>query len=53
MTEAEPITVAPRSEAWIAFALSNTGIVGSNPNQGMKSVLCAFILCIGSGLAEG
>jgi hypothetical protein len=30
-----PITVAARSKAWTVFARSNTGIVGSNPTQGM------------------
>jgi hypothetical protein len=30
-----PITVAARSKAWTVFARSNTGIVGSNPSQGM------------------
>jgi hypothetical protein len=30
-----PITVAARSKAWTVFALSNAGIVGSNPIQGM------------------
>jgi hypothetical protein len=41
--------VAARSKAWTAFARSKAGIVGSNPNQGTD--VCAFILCVGSGLA--
>jgi hypothetical protein len=45
-----PVTVAARSKTWNVFALSNAGIVGSNPTQ-------AFILCsccrVGSGLATG
>jgi hypothetical protein len=36
----------------VAFAHSNTGIVGSNPTRGMD-VVCAFILCIGRGLPAG
>jgi hypothetical protein len=51
-----PITVAARSKVWTVFARSNTGIVGSNPKQGMD-YLSAFILfvlpCVGSGLATG
>jgi hypothetical protein len=37
-----PITVAARSTARIVFARWNTGIVGSNPTQGMDVcvVLC-------------
>jgi hypothetical protein len=38
-------------------ALSNTGIVGSNPTQGMGICVCLFclcvVLCVGSGLATG
>jgi hypothetical protein len=30
-----PITVAALSKVWNVFACSNTGIVGSNPTQGM------------------
>jgi hypothetical protein len=30
-----PITVAARPKAWNVFARSNTGIVGSNPTEGM------------------
>jgi hypothetical protein len=51
-----PITVVARCEAWTVFARSNTGIVGSNPFQGMDmyvySVFCV-VLCIGSGLEMG
>jgi hypothetical protein len=51
-----PITVAARSKAWAVFARSNTGIVGSNPTQGMDvcvRLFCVCVLCIGSGLATG
>jgi hypothetical protein len=48
-----PITVAARSEAWTIFARSNTGIVGSNPTQGMDVCLYLFCVCAGSGLATG
>jgi hypothetical protein len=40
-----PITVAGRSKVWIVFALSNTGIVGSNPTQGMDVYVRLFCLC--------
>jgi hypothetical protein len=30
-----PITVAARSKAWTIFSHSNTGIVDSDPTQGM------------------
>jgi hypothetical protein len=30
-----PVTVAERSKAWTVFACSKTGIVGSNPAQGV------------------
>jgi hypothetical protein len=49
------ITVAARSKAWTVFALSNTGIVCSNPTRGMDVCVCLFciciVLCVGSGLA--
>jgi hypothetical protein len=52
-----PITVAPQSKAWTVFARSNTGIVGSNPTQGMDHCVSLFcvcvLLCVGSGLATG
>jgi hypothetical protein len=53
-----PITVAARSKAWIVFARSNAGIVGSNPAQGMDVCsVCLFcvcvVLCVGSGLVTG
>jgi hypothetical protein len=48
----EPITVAARSNAWNVFARSNTGIVGSNPTQGMD--VCVYsVFVLGSGLATG
>jgi hypothetical protein len=42
-----PVTVAERSNAYIVFARSEAGIVGSNPKQGMN-VWCVyvFILCL-------
>jgi hypothetical protein len=52
-----PITVAARYKAWIAFARSNTGIVVSNPTQGMDICVRLFCVCfvlrVGSGLATG
>jgi hypothetical protein len=51
----KPMTVIARWKAWTVFALSNTGIVGSNPIQGMDVCVCLFcvfvVLCVGSGLA--
>jgi hypothetical protein len=42
-----PVTVAERSKSCTVFARSETGIVGSNPTQGM-GVWCVyvFILCL-------
>jgi hypothetical protein len=41
-----------RAKARHVFARSNTGIVGSNPTQGMD--VCAyFVFVLGSGLATG
>jgi hypothetical protein len=52
-----PITVAEWSNAWTIFALSNTGIVRSNPTQGMDVCVRLFyvcvVLCVGSDLATG
>jgi hypothetical protein len=51
-----PTTVAAQSKAWTVFARSNTGIVGSNPTQGMVvcvRLFCCVVLCVGSGLATG
>jgi hypothetical protein len=49
-----PITVAARSKAWTVFARSNTGVVSSNPTQGMDVCVRLFcvcvVLCVGSGL---
>jgi intracellular sulfur oxidation DsrE/DsrF family protein len=46
----EPITVVARSKALIAFVRSNTGVVGSNPAQGMDVCVCDFsvfvLLCV-------
>jgi hypothetical protein len=40
-----PITVAVQSKTWIIFTLSNTGVVGSNPTQGMDVVYIILCLC--------
>jgi hypothetical protein len=45
--------VAARPKACTAFARSSTGIVGSNPAQGMDICLPLFCVCVGSGLAMG
>jgi hypothetical protein len=45
-----PITVAARSKAWTLFARLDTGIVGSNPTEGMDVCVCV-VLCMGSGFA--
>jgi hypothetical protein len=42
----KPITKAMRSKAWTAFARSNTGIMGSNPTQGMDVCLRLFCVCV-------
>jgi hypothetical protein len=51
------ITVAARTKAWIVFARSNTGIVGSNPSRGVdvcvRFYCVCIVLCVGSGLATG
>jgi hypothetical protein len=51
------ITVAARAKEWTVFALSNTGIVGSNTTQSMDVCMRLFcvraVLCVGSGLATG
>jgi hypothetical protein len=48
------MTAAARSEAWIGFARSSTGIVGSNPTQVMD--VCLFsdfvVLWVESGLCD-
>jgi hypothetical protein len=52
-----PITVAARSRALNVFARSDTGIVGSNPTQGMGVFVRLFcvcaVVCADSGLATG
>jgi hypothetical protein len=50
-----PITVASRSNTSTVFARSNTGIVGSNPTQGIDvCVYSVFVLsCVGIGIAKG
>jgi hypothetical protein len=47
------IAVAARAEARNDFARSTTGIVGSNPTQGMDVCLRLFCLCVGSDLGTG
>jgi hypothetical protein len=45
----EPVTVVERSKACTDFALSEAGIVGSNPTQGMdvqSSVCAVFCACV-------
>jgi hypothetical protein len=53
----KPVTVAARSKAWAIFARSITGMMSSNPTQGMDvcvRLLCGcVVLCVGSGLATG
>jgi hypothetical protein len=50
-----PVTVVERCKSSIVFARSNTGIVGSNPTQGMDVCVRLFCVCAvlyaGSGLA--
>jgi hypothetical protein len=50
-----PITVAKQSKACTVFTLPITGIVDSNPSQGMNVCARLFcvcvVLCVGSGLA--
>jgi hypothetical protein len=43
-----PMTVAARSKAWTVFARSNTGIVSSNPIQGMD-VYVFVLFCLATG----
>jgi hypothetical protein len=47
----------PRGLRHELFARSDTGIVGSNPTQGMDVCVCVYsvcvVLCVGSGLATG
>jgi hypothetical protein len=49
--------MAARSKARTVFARSNSGIVGSNPTQGMDVCVCLFsvcvVLCVGSGFVAG
>jgi hypothetical protein len=40
------IPVAARSKAWNVFARSNTGIVCSNPTEGMDVCVCLFCVCV-------
>jgi hypothetical protein len=38
--------MARRSEAWIVFALSNAGFVGSNATQYMNVCVRLFCVCV-------
>jgi hypothetical protein len=43
----EPITAAAQSKAWTVYARSNTGIVGSNPTQGMDvCIVCVYSMFV-------
>jgi hypothetical protein len=39
-----PTTLSARSKAWTVFARLNTGVVGSNPTQGIY--VCVRLLCL-------
>jgi hypothetical protein len=41
-----PNTAATRSKAWTAFARSKSGIVDSNPSQGMDVCVCVYSLFV-------
>jgi hypothetical protein len=47
--------MAMQSKACIVFNHLNTGIMGSNPTQGMdvSVFFCVMLSCVGSGLAMG
>jgi hypothetical protein len=55
MAASKSITVAARSRAWTIFALSNTGVLGSNPTRGINICVrlldVCVVLCIGRSLA--
>jgi hypothetical protein len=57
LSNLRPNTVAVRPKARTVFALSNTEIVGSNPNGGMDVCVSLFcvcvVLCVGSDHATG
>jgi hypothetical protein len=46
-----PIPVVVLSKAWIVFTRSNTGIMSSNPTQGMDVCLRLIGVCVDSDLA--
>jgi hypothetical protein len=52
-----PITAAVRFKTCTGVARSDTGIVGSNPKQGMDVCVRLFCVCVvlytGSGLTPG
>jgi hypothetical protein len=56
-TVLQPATVAEPSKPSSVFALSEAGIVGSNPTQGKDVwyaymfILCLYCPCLGRGLA--
>jgi hypothetical protein len=56
-TRRKPITVSARSKEWIVSVPSKTGIVDSNPTQGMDVCVRLFcvcaVLCAGNGLETG
>jgi hypothetical protein len=39
-----PITVVEQSKAWTVFVCLNTGIMSSNPTQGMNVYVSLFVL---------
>jgi hypothetical protein len=45
--------VAVRSKAWIVFARSDAGIVGSNPTETWMFVYVYSVFVLGSNLAIG
>jgi hypothetical protein len=51
-----PITEAVRTKTRTVFALSNTGIMGSNPTRGMDVCVRLFfvfvVMCVGGDLAR-
>jgi hypothetical protein len=52
-----PIRVAALSKSWTIFARLNSGVVGSNPTQGIDVCVRLYcvcvVLCVGTGLAKG
>jgi hypothetical protein len=55
LVKVSPITVVEQVKAWIVFARSNTGIVGSNPTRGMDvcvRLFCAFVVLFVGGCLD-